>query len=189
MDLREEFDRILGEYGHYVLLHRTSRKIRCICWNEKYKESSVELYLQRTRLRVKLDACPRCLGSGWVSKIERHQVRRDNASQTVSLPDLKKQLIPGQLATGARVFYLRWNAAPQIGDYFYEVGWNDKRPTHLIQAYQINAVEDLRGLEGRTEYFLVVCREANIDTDIRRLTLRKIGPIENYEFVKGGVRR
>lgn len=186
MDVREEFQRILDEYGYYVLMQRSSRRIRCVCWDEIAEESSVTKYIERTKSAF-LKTCPRCLGQGWVSRIERHQTRRDNASQIIALPQLKKQLMLGQIATDTKVFYMKWNTVPQKGDIIYEVGWdrlNPKKPTHMIQAFEIQQPEDMRAQGGRTEFYQVTTKEVNIDTDVRNVVIRKLGPVENYEIMR-----
>lgn len=189
IDLRQEFDRIIEQYGHYVLMQRTSRRIRCVCWDEKVQESSVDIYVQRTKYKgKKLDTCPRCLGKGWISRIERHKVRRDNASQIIALPNLKKQMNLGQIAQDTRVFFMKWDTVPKKGDMIYEVGWdtlNPKKPTNLIQAFEIQTAEDMRAEGGRTEFYQVTTKEINIDTTIRGIVIRKLGPVENYEIVRG----
>jgi hypothetical protein len=184
LDLRQEFDRIIEQYGHHMLMQRTSRAIRCICWDEKNQESSVNRYIQQTKYIGPLNACPRCLGKGWISRIERHKIRRDNASQIIALPLLKKQMPLGQIASDARVFYMRWDSKPKRGDIIYEVGWNGKKPTHLIQAFEIQSPDDLRAEGGRTEFFQVTCKEINIDAGIRGIAMRQIGPVENYELLR-----
>lgn len=187
MDLREELNELIQESGHYVLLQRASRRIRCVCWDEKYQESSVEKYHRETRqLKIIFKTCPRCLGKGWISRIERHKIRRDNASQVIALPQLIKQNPYGQLGSDAKVFYMEHDTHPKKGDYIYEVGWDGQKPTHLIQAYQINSAEDLRGDNGRIEFYSVVTEEMNISTQIRQFVIRQMGPVKNYEPIYGG---
>lgn len=188
MDLREEIGQIINQYGYFALLQRSSRKIRCICWDEKYQESSVENYYRHVGQNAmpgqhNLRTCPRCLGKGWVSRIERHKLRADNASQVIALPQLIQQMPVGQLASDARVFYMMHDTHPRKGDFVYEVGWDRHKPTHLIQAYEINSSEGLRGEGGRIEYYQVVCKEANLATPVRQFTIRRLGPLKNYEAV------
>lgn len=167
VNLREEIHAIIEKQGHHVLLQRTSRKIRCRCWNEKYKEADPK--------------CPKCLGQGWVSRIERHKIRRDNASQVISLPSLISQQPVGLLASDARVFFFKHDTVPKKGDIIMEVGWKGNAPTHLIQAFEINSSDGLREDGGRVEFYQVVAKEKNMDTNIRSFAVRRIGPVRNYE--------
>ena len=171
IDLRNEIHDIIEETGHYVLLQRTSRKIRCVCWDEKYQEAKND--------------CPRCLGKGWVSRIERHKVRRQNASQIISLPDLLKQMPVGVVGADAKVFFFRHDTHPKKGDIIMEVGWRGNQPTHLIEVFEITSVDDLREQRGRIEFYQVVAKEKTLDTNIREITVRRMGPIRNYELIRG----
>lgn len=184
MDLRKEIDRLIEDTGHYVLLQRTSRKLRCICWNEKYQESSLEQYVSCTGDKRSLGTCPTCLGLGWVSRIERHKIRRQTASNIISLPGKIKQTTIGELATDTRTFFMKYNVIPRKGDVIMEVGWKGIAPTHLIQAFEISHADDLREKKGRVEFFQVSTKEISIDTAVRGYTIRKIGPIKNYEILR-----
>lgn len=184
MDLRKEINDIIEETGHYVLLQRTSRKLRCLCWDEKYQESAFQLYVERTGDKRKLDGCPKCLGKGWVSRIERHKVRRQTASNIISLPGKIKQTTIGELVTDTRTFFMKYNVVPRKGDILMEVGWKGTTPTHLIQAFEISHADDLREKNGRVEFYQVSTKEISVDTKIRGFTIRKIGPIKNYEILR-----
>lgn len=184
MDLREAFDQILAESGFFILLQRASRKIRCICWNQKYQESSPILYMERTKYRgTPLTMCPRCMGRGWISRIERHKVYRQNASQIISLPTNIRSLPVGQLSSDASVYWMRHNTHPKQGDIIYEVGWDGNKPTHLIKSYQISHAQDQRQENGRIEHYEVVAREHNLESRIRQFIIRKLGAVENYEVI------
>ncbi len=170
MDLRKEINNIIEEKGHYVLLQRTSGKLRCVCWNERYQEASSD--------------CPRCLGKGFVSRIERHKVRRQLATNIISLPGKKKQTPMGQIIQDTRTFFFKHNVHPKKGDIIMEVGWNGQRPTHLIQAFEITNADDKREDGGRTEFYLVTTKERNISTPIRHVVIRQLGRIQNYEILQ-----
>lgn len=170
--LREEFDKILQEYGHWVILQRTSRKIRCRCWNERSQEADSK--------------CPLCLGSGWVSRAERHLVRQENASQVVSRPAVRTQTEPGIIWTPANQFFFRHDAHPQVGDMIYEVGWKGNRPVNLIAAHVIQHAEPVRGERGRIEYWNVFTRTVTVDKAFREQMIRtRFGAVPNYRLPGG----
>jgi hypothetical protein len=186
IDLRKEFNQLVEEDGHYVLLQRASRKIYCLCWNEVRQESDIDLYFKNIKKQNPgLSTCPRCMGIGRVCRIERHKIRRDIASQLISLPQLEKQLPMGPLATETRVFWMKYDAHPRIGDIIMEVGWDGQKPSHLIKAYEITHVDGLRGKGGRIEYHQVTAKESNIYTDIRHFVVRRMGSVINYEMIRG----
>lgn len=169
MDLRQEFNELLDEFGHYVLLHRTGRKIRCRCWNEKYQEADSN--------------CLICGGTGWVSRIERHKIRRQRAVQVISQPNLNQQTTLGKMWIDAQSFYMHHNVYPKVGDYIYEVGWSGYRPTHLINAYRINDVDGHRGDNGRIEFWSSAGKAETINHSFKNILVRSIGPIKNYEII------
>lgn len=171
INFRHEFNEFLRDYGYDVLLQRSGRKIRCRCWNEKYQEANPE--------------CPLCIGTGWVSRMERHTVRRKSAVQTISRPNLSQQTELGKMWIDAQTFYMHYDAHPKVGDYIYEVGWTpSKKPTHIIHVYRINDVFSNRGENGRIEYWTVSAKSETMNQEIQNILVRSIGPIQNYELVR-----
>lgn len=185
MDLRKEFAEILDESGHYILLQRTSRKLRCVCWDEKLQESSIKKYKEYMRL---LDTphkeCPKCLGSGWVSRIERVRTRRQLASDIISMTSRIQTLDIGKQTFDNLLFFFEHNIQPKEGDYIFEVGWDGIKPTHLIKSYSIQVANDLRQHEGRIEFWQAVTKEDNIGTGIKGFGVKNIGPVQNYEIIR-----
>lgn len=175
IDLRKEFMEFMDDYGHDVLLHRTGRKLRCRCWSEKYKEADSK--------------CPICLGVGWVGRIERHSIRHKSAVQTINRTNLSVSTEMGPMWIDADTYYMRHKANPKPGDYFYKVGWNGDKPTHLIGVYKINDVFQNRGDNGRLEYWTVSAKSQTVDQDIKDFAIRAIGPLKNYEIIHGRGRR
>lgn len=172
IDLRKHFDEFLRDYGHYVLLQRTSRKIRCRCWDERHKEASPD--------------CRICLGKGWISRIERHRTRYDTAIQVVSRPNLNQLTPVGRNWVDARAFYFAHDVHPKVGDMIFEVGWhpyNPHKPTHLIRAYVINDVYPFRGDRGRIEYYMTSVKAETLQHKVRNIVVRSLGPVKNYEFI------
>lgn len=169
IDLRQEVEGLIEREGHYVLLQRTSRKIRCTCWNEKYQEADPN--------------CPYCLGKGFVSRIERHKIRRQTAVNVIALPNNIQQTPIGQLSTDTRLFFFKHDTKPKKGDIIMEVGWRGQRPTHLITVYEISHADDMREHNGRIEFFQVTAKEKSITVPIYSFEVRKLGPIRNYEPV------
>lgn len=169
IDLRAEFDEFVNDYGYDVLLHRSNKKIRCRCWNEKHQEAD--------------SRCPICTGVGWIGRIERHKLTKQSATQIISRPNLNQLTPIGRQWIDAQTLYMRHDSHPQVGDYIYEVGWNQNRPSHLVTAYRINDVTVMRGDNGRVEYTMVSVKSENLDKKFRNIVVRSIGPIKNYEIV------
>lgn len=172
INLREELDALLDEYGHYVLLQRSSRRLRCRCWHEVRREGDPN--------------CPYCLGRGRVSRIERHKVRYSSGLSTIQRPMATTLSPVGPSWVDGKLFYFKHNVEVQTGDFIYEVGWsakNKKKPTHLISAYLINDVYEYRGDNGRIEYKLASVRKETRNVTVKNIVLRALGPIENYEII------
>lgn len=168
IDLRKEFDEILEEFGYDVLLQRTNRRIHCKCWNRTSGEGDPE--------------CPVCNGTGWVIRIERIRVRREDASQVVTRPSRVQSSPIGKAWTSSAVYYMRYSVAPQVGDIIYEVKWSQNQPVQLVAAYEINDINALIGDGGRVEYYAAYTRLDSTNLKHQSLQIRKIGPITNYEW-------
>lgn len=160
LNLREEMDELFVEFGYYVLLQRTSRKIHCSCWNEQSQEGNSK--------------CTKCNGTGWLIKIERHKTRKQDGANTPSKPNLNQQVEVGNVWTSSSVFYLRHDVNPQVGDIIYEVGWNNNRPINLINAHQISHVEPCRGNHGRIEYYRITARLNSVDRIFKESIIRNL---------------
>lgn len=185
IDLRKEVAEILDETGHYVLLQRTSRKLRCICWDEKMQESSIDAYKKAMGIKdTQLKSCPKCLGAGWLSRIERVLTRRQLAADMISLTSRLQTLEIGQTTFDNKLFYFEHDVNPRGGDYIFEVGWKGNRPTHLINSYRIQVSNELREHKGRIELWQAITKQDNIGTGIQGFTIKKLGPITNYEILR-----
>ncbi len=185
IDLREEMKAIVEDHGHYVLLQRTSRKLRCVCWDEKMKESSIEAYKKAMGIKdTDLKSCPKCLGAGWISRIERIKTRRQLAADIISLTSRLQTLDIGQTTFDNKLFFFEHDVNPKEGDYIFEVGWDGNRPTHLINAYRIQMSAEHREKQGRIEFWQAVTKEDNIGTGIQGFAIKRLGPVTNYEILR-----
>lgn len=168
--MRKEFDELIEQYGHAVLMHRTGRKIRCRCFSSKYQEPEAD--------------CKFCFGTGWVGRIERHKIRGKSAVQTISRTNLGQQTEIGTMWVDAMTYYMRHNVHPQVGDLIYEVGWrNSQKPSHLIRTYEINDTYPNRTDNGKIDYWTVSLKSRTINLDVQNILVRAIGPIKNYELL------
>lgn len=171
LDLRKEMEDILREYGHWVMLLRSSRKIRCKCWNERAQEAD--------------SRCTDCLGSGWLTRAERHLARRDNASQIVTLPSVTAVEEPGRIWTQSSNFFFRHDVHPQVGDLIMEVGWRGSKPTNIYAVYLIQHSEANRGQGGRIEFYEATCRGVTLDVKFQDMVIRSWGPVPAYSLAGG----
>lgn len=159
IDLRKELDNILSNFGYYVILQRTSRKIRCFCYDEKLQEAKSN--------------CLACGGTGWIGRLEKHVTRKDEASDIITYPDKIKQTDIGKMASPSDVFYFKHYVHPQVGDYIFEVGWTNNKPTNLLTVYRINHVQPVRGTGGRIEYYWAACKREPINLEFFQLLINR----------------
>jgi len=171
IDLRYEMKHILKEYGHQVLLQRTSRRIRCSCWSELYQEAD--------------KSCLLCGGTGWIIRIEKHIARGHDASLAVSKPDRVEDSRIGDIHTAAHVFYFEWNVHPRVKDMIYEVGW-DKfgKPVNLIKAHEINNIQMERGDGGRTEFYVAYTKLSTVNLDMQNIIVQNIRIAPNNRLTR-----
>ena len=185
IDLRKEINTLLNDHGHFILLQRTSRKLRCVCWDEKLKESTIKRYIEVTKdIETPHKECPKCLGAGWVSRIERIKTRRDVVLSNPALSEQIGTLSIGQHTFDAKAFFFQHDIRPQEGDYIFEVGWDGNKPTHLINSYRIQMAIDKREKAGRIEFWVAITKEDNIGTGIQGFGIKKLGPVYNYEILR-----
>lgn len=171
VNFRDEFDEFMKDYGYPILLQRIGGKLRCRCWNEKYQEAD--------------SRCPICVGTGWVSRMERHTVRDKSAGQAMQRMGLGQQTEIGKIWIDAKTIYMSHDTHPKVGDYVYEVGWtNAQKPSHLIHTYRVNDIIAVRGDNGRIEYWSVSVKSETTNLSFQDIVVRSIGPIQNYEMVK-----
>lgn len=157
LDLREEAKKLLINTKYEVLLQKTSNKIRCNCYDNKYQEADSK--------------CPKCLGTGWLFKFEKHKTfKQDESSNPIDGLDI---IQAANINSNQRIFYFEHNVYPQIKDYIWEITWKNKRPYKLNELYKIKSVSDMRGETGKIEYFMVLADKEAIDKDFKNMHIGK----------------
>jgi hypothetical protein len=149
IDLRQEFENTLRDYGHYILLVRQNKKV------------------------VLPKSFDNNLGLQYGYTIEKHLCRSATAGVPQTLPRLPQSLIPGDTAVPAKMFYLKWDVRPQKDDIIVEPSWEKGKPVidEYTMLYQISYPEPFRGDEGRIEYFRVACQMDPIESTLRLQTI------------------
>lgn len=158
--MREEFDNILEDYGHYILLVRQNKKVE---------------------LPKSYDAS---LGLGCAYTIEKHLCRSMTASIPETLPRMQQGRNAGEMAISSKMFYLRYDVRPSKGDLIVEPSWIDDQPVidEYTAIYEINYPEPFRGDNGRIEYFRAACELNPVEATLR---LKRIAG-ENYIIIDRG---
>lgn len=170
INLAKEFETILKEYGHDVLVLRVEKKKRCSCYNEVTLEAS------RT--------CPACFGLGWSYIAERHSCRAEDASVEESLVRALKGNIIGNIITGGRKYFFLPNMKAKAKDLVVEVEWDRfGRPKYKDGGvWEINHTdENLKLGQGKEVYKAVYLSETPVHSKIRGIRMTEVNGILQYQ--------
>ena len=154
INLREEMNKLLQDTKYSVLIQKTSKKIRCKCFNHKYQESNSK--------------CPICTGTGWLFKFDKVKAFKQDFTASSSTAD-NGQLFTelGDAVFNNKVFYLPYDSHPQVGDYIWEVTWKNNKPVALQNLYAIKTSNEQRGLNGKIEYYVATCKKEILNKDFK----------------------
>ena len=155
-DLKKEFDDIINEYGHYVLVLRKDRRTYCSCYNEVTREAN------RT--------CPYCLGLGYNYVAEKHRVRSEDESDPTSLNRLMMNKGVGHVVADDRRYFVRTNCHVESKDLFLEVDWDSYgRPSYNGRGiFQVSTVDRQLDLgQDKEIYRIAYANETPIRSKIR----------------------
>lgn len=150
-------EELLSANRYEVLLQRTSRKIRCSCFNEKYQEADSK--------------CNKCLGNGWIFKFEKHKAFKQDYTGSPDTAILFTDA--GQIEHGYKMFYFKHDTPISVKDYVWEVHWKKSKPSKLINLYRVRDISYLRGDNGRIEFAVALVKKESLDTDFKGMHIGK----------------
>lgn len=157
LDLREEMVDLISETQFEVLIQRTSEKIRCTCYNEQYKEADSK--------------CPKCIGTGWVFKFEKHKCFKQDI---ISNSDGDILVTPaGKLVNGFVKFFFPFNVPLSRNDYIWEVAFKNNKPIRLNTLYKIEDMSEQRGIKGSIEYKMAIAKIEPFNKDFKNMYIGK----------------
>ena len=161
IDLRYDMETILNYYGFFVLLHRNYR-IHCNCFRE-------DIYKNGEK------GCSYCNGTGFVNRIEKHLTRRMVVMERTMGGSMRDAEF-GRMLVDDYKFFFHHYVMPKPQDLIYMVTWdNSDMPTHLIYEYEVVNTNELRGNNGRIEYWATYCRQRPFGKkEIKNSFVRKI---------------
>lgn len=157
LNLRTEMKELIDKTEYYVMLQRTSKKIRCSCFNNKYQEPGAR--------------CPKCLGTGRLFKFEKLKVFKQDYPGSPETAITKHPI--GELSFGYKTFYFEHDTFPQQNDYIWEVAWDKNKPIKLNTLYRIQSTTELRGESGRIEFKQCVAQKEVLDKDFKNMYIGK----------------
>ena len=173
MNLRQEFDDILAQYGYNALLVREDKRLRCSCWNEKTQEADRE--------------CPVCYGLGWTPVVEKHTIRDMDTSVPETLALLGELASLGQVAVPGRFYYMRHDVQVEPQNLIIEVDWSltGKPIYNGGGVFEVSHVDTRRFERGEAAYKKVYCKDQPIEKQIRGVRIVNSNGIKNYEILRG----
>lgn len=135
IDLRKEVDYLLDRYGVKVLYVRSSKYIKCKCYDELYKAGH--------------SSCKLCLGTGKVTSVEPITIFYNNEKYYSYLS------VGGRYNTKVGEFILKYNSNPEFNDTILVVGYKNNIVVDVKKVYKITNANDVRCDNGRVEYYEV----------------------------------
>jgi len=156
MNLRAQFQSLLNQYGHYVLLLRKDNTKKCSCWNDSYGTAD--------------KTCHHCLGLGYLFTLEKIKVRtRLASSRPETVARIVRSLPPADILIESRLFFTFYNVTAQSGDLIITVDWNGDRPIigDYTVVYEVGYTEPERGSHGRIEFMKIFCKADPVEHTFR----------------------
>ena len=174
VNLREEFNRVLSDYGYYVLIMHNNKKRRCTCFNDKTREGNKD--------------CPYCYGLGYTPIIEKHLCRSKVTTTSRSMASSLRMTDYGEVLYPTLCYYLKHDVKVAPDDFIIECDFEDGGKPILsnYSIYKVAFTESLRGDHGRSEYNRVYCDLDPVNMNLVIANLKKNG---NRLFYELGFRR
>ena len=157
INLREELKDLMRENSYEVLIQRTSKKVRCKCFNEKYNEPDSK--------------CPICLGTGWLFKFDKCKAFNQDIRAAVGNALINTDI--GVRINENKTFVVEHDVDMSVGDYIWEVTWREGKPISLLSLFKIEAISENRGSSGRIEFKTIIAKKETIDKDFKNMYIGK----------------
>jgi hypothetical protein len=172
MDVRNEFEKILLQYGYPVLVVRANTQIRCSCWNEKHQEADRE--------------CPICFGLGFVPVVEKWTTRDSDTAVPQTLPMISVDGKFGGMAVAGRQYYFKHNFPGKVQDLIVDVEWsNTGKPIYNGGGvYEIAHVDPQRFERGQMIFQKVYVKDQPVQKEIRGIRIANVNGVVNYEIAE-----
>lgn len=151
INLLKEFNQIVDDFGHKVILIKPNKKQECSC-------------LHRITRSARAD-CPICLGTGYVVYSKPILVRN---VMKYSLENYKYQAI-GSAVINQNNFYLKSEDRPQQDDLLIQLNFEGNKPyvDEYSNVYLIDNVAPLRQESGEIAFFLCSTEAQPINKNYR----------------------
>lgn len=135
INMQKEVDSLLNEFGVNILYIRRNPKINCKCYDELYKTGKSD--------------CSLCFGTGKQIKIEVLKVINSNDRYYSKLSGA------GRYFVSIDNFIFNAKSNIKYNDLFMYVGYKNNIATDVKNVYRINNISEVRGDNGKLEYYEV----------------------------------
>jgi hypothetical protein len=135
---KEEFEKIIWKHGHYIILAKMNKSMRCTCVNPDTKEA--------------LPTCGICLGTSYPIEYERHKVRVRDFTLN---PRAIQAVAMGNDIGPQKVYYFKANVEISEGHLIVEADWHLSKPKKIHEVYQANYIYRAMGLGGEVTFLTV----------------------------------
>ena len=157
MSLKNEFDNILKQYGHDVLLI-SQTKIRCTCYNALTGSTDRK--------------CPYCFGTSYIPKITKEITREEDSNISSSLSMISDFQTFGEMIVTGRYYFFKNDVEVKANDLILDVDWKGNRPIHVGRpVLKVSHVDRKRFINGEVVFQKVYTKTQPILRDIRAINI------------------
>ena len=161
MSLKNEFDNILKQYGHDVLLI-SQTNIRCTCYDALTGSTNRK--------------CPYCFGTSYIPKITKEITREEDSNISSSLSMISDFQTFGEMIVTGRYYFFKNDVEVKANDLILDVDWKGNRPIHVGRpVLKVSHVDRKRFINGEVVFQKVYTKTQPILRDIRAIHI-----IEKY---------
>ena len=171
-NIEKEFNGILKQYGHNVLVLRKNTKTRCICYDPLLQASDRD--------------CPYCFGMGVVPIAEKHLIRDMDMKVPDTLPYIASQQLYGKLAVSSRSYFFKKDAKIAIEDLIIDVDWIGNQPVYKDGGiYEISHIDPQRFLNGEVVFQKVYVKDQPVEKAIRAIRIMESFGDRFFQIAEG----
>jgi hypothetical protein len=98
-----------------------------------------------------------CGGTGFLNIVEKIRAINHGMGVNFEIGDFRSQEI-GHINSNFQVFYTRHNVKPNVRDFILVAGFNGEVPVNVMKVYEITAVDEIRGDNGRIELNMLLTK-------------------------------
>lgn len=167
-----EFNLILQDYGHPVLLLRQTTKIRCSCYDAVTQTADRK--------------CPYCFGLGTVPVAEKHLTRDVDMRIPDSLPYIGNMQLFGELAVGARSYFFKKDVKVKENDLIIDVEWNGNLPIYTGgYILEVSHIDPQRFRNGEIAFQKVYVKDQPVQKSIRGFKIIQAFGATSFQIAEG----